>query len=144
MDDDPMKISKAIKISRKCLGIVYQNIVFAIGIKLICLVFGRSRYCQYVVGHLCRCRCDDYRCPQRNSSAVCQKTVRQNDECFFYIENNIIENSTMTHNRYFRFQKAKTAPRPIRWRRYLLSFGSCCPVKRLTSEKLLKASAFFV
>ena len=38
MDDDPMQISKAIKISRKCLGIVYQNIVFAIGIKLICLV----------------------------------------------------------------------------------------------------------
>ena len=40
MDDDPLKIPKAIKISRKCLGIVYQNIVFAIGIKLICLVLG--------------------------------------------------------------------------------------------------------
>ena len=40
MDDDPMKISKAIKISRKCLGIVYQNIVFAIGVKLICLTLG--------------------------------------------------------------------------------------------------------
>ena len=40
MDDDPMKIAKAIRISRKCLGIVYQNIVFAIGIKLICLVLG--------------------------------------------------------------------------------------------------------
>ena len=38
MDDDPMQIAKAIKISRKCLGIVYQNIVVAIGIKLICLV----------------------------------------------------------------------------------------------------------
>ena len=38
MDDDPMKISKAIRISRKCLGIVYQNIVVAIGIKLVCLV----------------------------------------------------------------------------------------------------------
>lgn len=38
MDDDPMKIAKAIKISRKCLRIVYQNIVFAIGIKLACLV----------------------------------------------------------------------------------------------------------
>ena len=37
MDDDPLKIVKAIKISRKCLGIVYQNIVFAIGIKLACL-----------------------------------------------------------------------------------------------------------
>ncbi len=38
MDDDPMQIPKAIKISRKCMGIVYQNIVFAIGVKLICLV----------------------------------------------------------------------------------------------------------
>lgn len=38
MDDDPMQISKAIQISRKCLGIVYQNIVFAIGVKLACLV----------------------------------------------------------------------------------------------------------
>ncbi len=40
MDDDPMKISKAVKISRKCMRIVYQNIVFAIGIKLICLGLG--------------------------------------------------------------------------------------------------------
>ena len=40
MDDDPMKIAKAIRISRKCLRIVYQNIVFAIGIKLICLALG--------------------------------------------------------------------------------------------------------
>ena len=37
MDDDPMKISTAIRISRKCMSIVYQNIIFAIGIKLICL-----------------------------------------------------------------------------------------------------------
>ena len=40
MDDDPLQIPKAIKISRKCLGIVYQNIVFAIGVKLICLALG--------------------------------------------------------------------------------------------------------
>ena len=40
MDDDPLKISKAIRISRKCLHIVYENIWFAIGIKLICLVLG--------------------------------------------------------------------------------------------------------
>lgn len=40
MDDDPIKIAKAIRISRKCLGIVYQNIVFALGIKFICLVLG--------------------------------------------------------------------------------------------------------
>ncbi len=40
MDDDPLKIAKAIKISRKCLGIVYQNIVFALAVKGICLVLG--------------------------------------------------------------------------------------------------------
>ena len=40
MDDDPMKISKAIRISRKCIRIVYENIWFAIGIKLVCLVLG--------------------------------------------------------------------------------------------------------
>jgi Cd2+/Zn2+-exporting ATPase len=40
MDDDPLKISKAIKISRKCLGIVYQNIWFALVIKFACLALG--------------------------------------------------------------------------------------------------------
>jgi len=40
MDDDPMKIPKAIRISRKCLCIVYQNIVFALGVKFACLVLG--------------------------------------------------------------------------------------------------------
>ncbi len=40
MDDDPMKISRAIKISRKCLRIVYQNIVFALAVKLVCLLLG--------------------------------------------------------------------------------------------------------
>ncbi len=40
MDDDPMKIAKAIRISRKCLRIVYENIVFAIGVKAICLLLG--------------------------------------------------------------------------------------------------------
>ncbi|MDO4333107.1 MAG: heavy metal translocating P-type ATPase [Eubacteriales bacterium] len=40
MDDDPVKIAKAIKISRKCIRIVYENIYFAIGIKAICLVLG--------------------------------------------------------------------------------------------------------
>lgn len=40
MDDDPLKIAKAIKISRKCLRIVHQNTWFAIGVKLICLVLG--------------------------------------------------------------------------------------------------------
>ncbi|MDD6615061.1 MAG: heavy metal translocating P-type ATPase, partial [Lachnospiraceae bacterium] len=40
MDDDPLKIAKAIRISRKCLRIVYENIYFAIGIKVICLLLG--------------------------------------------------------------------------------------------------------
>ena len=40
MDDDPLKIAKAIRISRKCLRIVYENIYFAIGVKLICLALG--------------------------------------------------------------------------------------------------------
>ena len=40
MDDDPLKISKAIKIAKKCIHIVYENIYFAIGVKLICLVLG--------------------------------------------------------------------------------------------------------
>ena len=40
MDDDPAKIAKAIKIAKKCMRIVYENIYFAIGIKLICLLLG--------------------------------------------------------------------------------------------------------
>ena len=40
MDDQPLKIAKAIRIARKCMGIVYENIVFAIGVKVICLILG--------------------------------------------------------------------------------------------------------
>lgn len=40
MDDDPLKVAKAIKISRKCMSIVYQNIIGAIGVKLLCLLLG--------------------------------------------------------------------------------------------------------
>ena len=40
MDDDPLKIAKAIRISRKCIGFVYQNITFALAIKFACLVLG--------------------------------------------------------------------------------------------------------
>ena len=40
MDDDPLKISKAIKIARKCIRIVYENIYFATGIKILCLILG--------------------------------------------------------------------------------------------------------
>ena len=44
MDDEPMKLAKAIKISRKCVGIVYQNIGFALGIKFMCLILGALGY----------------------------------------------------------------------------------------------------
>ena len=44
MDDDPLKIAKAIKISRKCLRIVSQNIVFALAIKFACLFLGAIGY----------------------------------------------------------------------------------------------------
>lgn len=40
MDDDPLKIAKAIRIARKCIRIVYENIYFAIGVKLVCLILG--------------------------------------------------------------------------------------------------------
>ncbi len=40
MDDDPLKVAKAIRIARKCIRIVYENICFAIGIKLACLALG--------------------------------------------------------------------------------------------------------
>ena len=40
MDDDPLKIAKAIRIARKCMGIVYENIYFAIGVKALCLILG--------------------------------------------------------------------------------------------------------
>jgi Cd2+/Zn2+-exporting ATPase len=40
MDDDPLKIVKAIKIAKKCIRIVYENIYFAIGVKVICLILG--------------------------------------------------------------------------------------------------------
>ena len=44
MDDDPLKISKAIKISKKCLSIVYRNIVFALVVKFACLGLGAVSY----------------------------------------------------------------------------------------------------
>lgn len=56
MDDDPLKIAKAIRISRKCIRIVYENIYFAIGIKIICLALGALGIRKYVAGNLCRRR----------------------------------------------------------------------------------------
>ena len=75
MDDDPMKIAKAIRISRKCLRIVYENIWFAIGIKLICLALGAGRHRQYVACYLRGCGRDDHRGAQCDTSAVREETV---------------------------------------------------------------------
>ena len=40
MDDDPLKIAKAVRIAKKCIRIVYENIYFALGVKLVCLLLG--------------------------------------------------------------------------------------------------------
>lgn len=50
MDDNPEKISKAVKVAKKCMGIVYQNIVFAIGIKLLCLIFAAAGLADMWIG----------------------------------------------------------------------------------------------
>ena len=50
MDDNPLKVSKAIKISKKCMRIVYQNIVFAIGIKLLCLLLAALGHADMWIG----------------------------------------------------------------------------------------------
>ncbi|MBO4950341.1 MAG: cadmium-translocating P-type ATPase [Clostridia bacterium] len=50
MDDNPEKISKAARIAKKCMGIVYQNIVFAIGIKLLCLILAAQGYADMWIG----------------------------------------------------------------------------------------------
>ena len=46
MDDDPIKVSKAIKIAKKCMNIVYENIYFAIGVKVITLILSAFGYTQ--------------------------------------------------------------------------------------------------
>ena len=75
MDDDPMQISKAIKISRKCLGIVYQNIVVAIGVNwsASCWSLWASPICGCRV---CGCGRDDYSRPQRYPGTVCEKSLK--------------------------------------------------------------------
>ena len=72
MDDDPLKIAKAIRIARKCLRIVYENICFAIGIKLLCL------YCKYVDGNFCRCWCYGDCCAECNPCTFCKKIIGYN------------------------------------------------------------------
>ena len=72
MDDDPMQIPKAIRISKKCLGIVYQNIVFAIGVKVDLPGAGGPGHRQHVAGHLCRRGGDDPGRSQRHPGPVCE------------------------------------------------------------------------
>ena len=60
MDDDPLKISKAIKISQKCLRIVYQNIIFALAIKFACLGLGALGIANMWFAILCRRRGYDH------------------------------------------------------------------------------------
>lgn len=55
MDDKPSNIAKAIRLSRKTMGIVWQNIVFALGVKLAVLVLACRRHREYVDGGVCRC-----------------------------------------------------------------------------------------
>ena len=90
MDDDPLKIAKAIRISRKCLRIVYQNIVFAIGVKLVCLALGALGIAQYVAGDLRGCGRDDYRGAERHPGAFCEEAVKDSsldclDICRFFL-----------------------------------------------------------
>ena len=75
MDDDPMQISKAIKISRKCLRIVYQNIVFAIGIKVICLVLGAVGIASMWLAIFADVGVMILACSECHSGSFCKKTM---------------------------------------------------------------------
>ena len=77
MDDDPLKISKAIKISRKCLRIVYQNIVFAIGIKLLCLALGALGLANMWLAIFADVGVNDHRGAERHPGAVRKKTLKK-------------------------------------------------------------------
>lgn len=70
MDDDPMKIAKGIQISRKCIRIVYENIVFSLGVKLTCLLLVAIGIANMWMGHLRRRRRDGLSGSQCNQSAA--------------------------------------------------------------------------
>ena len=71
MDDDPLKISKAIKIARKCIHIVYENIYFAIGIKILCLILGALGIANMWMAIFA----DDHCGINRNPYFICKKPV---------------------------------------------------------------------
>ena len=75
MDDDPLKIAKAIRIARKCMRIVYENIYFAIGDQGNLSASWCSGYCQYVGCDFCGCRCDGYCRAECDSYIVCEEFV---------------------------------------------------------------------
>ena len=67
MTDEPSKIAKAIEISKKTNKIVWQNIIFALGVKAIVLILGACGSGYYVGSSICRCRCCS------NSSIKCHE-----------------------------------------------------------------------
>ena len=77
MDDDPLKISKAIHISRKCIHIVYENIYFAIGIKVLFLLLGAIGIADMWMAIFRRCRSYDSGGSECNSCSVCEKSIER-------------------------------------------------------------------
>ena len=75
MDDDPLKVVKAVRIAKKCMRIVYQNIYFAIGIQDSVPASGRSGNCKYVACYFCRCRRYGNCSSECHPRAVCKKII---------------------------------------------------------------------
>lgn len=75
MDDKPSNISRAIRVARKTMTIVWQNIIFALGIKLLILVLAGARHRQYVACRLWRRGRGDHRHPERHARDGCQEPV---------------------------------------------------------------------
>ena len=80
MDDDPLKIAKAIKISRKCLRIVYENIVFAIAIKLACLALVAVGLANMWLAIFADVGRHDSRGAQRDTRALCAGSLKNIDQ----------------------------------------------------------------
>ena len=81
MDDDPLKIVKAIKISKKCIRIVYQNIIFALTIKAICLILGAIGIANMWVAIFADVGVCSFEC---NPGVVCKKSVEMEGAYFYF------------------------------------------------------------
>ncbi len=79
MDDDPLKISKAIRISRKCLRIVYENIWFALGIKGICLLLGALGIANMWMAIFADVGVMVIACTECNKSFVCKESLNSKE-----------------------------------------------------------------